>query len=138
MQAEKEGGLDRIEVADAGEVALVEQSLDDRPLGTGAQSSNGFVERPVGAEDVGTEMADDAALLLAADDLHRSESEADRAPLGVAEDEPGLVRGRAPARVGSVDVPAALHLEVRVNGDLGQPRQDVLAAGDGLVDVLAD
>ena len=51
-------------VADAGEVALVEQGDEDRHLGWREQAAAGLVGIPVGAEQVGAEVAD--RLLLVA------------------------------------------------------------------------
>ena len=64
---------------------LVEQRLAERPVGLGRQAAHGLVLVPVGAEQVGAEVADDAALLGSrGEQLDDAEREADG----------DLVRGR--------------------------------------------
>ena len=48
-----------VDVAGAGDGALVEQGGADGPVGVGAEAAEGLDRVPVGAEDVGAEVADD-------------------------------------------------------------------------------
>ena len=62
VDAFEEEGLRGVEGADAGEVALVEQGGADRHR-AGVQPAGGLTGVPVGAEDVGAEVADQAGLV---------------------------------------------------------------------------
>ena len=81
-----------------GEVALVEQREEHRPVGVGGDPAHGLVEVPVGAEQVGAEVADDVVLGVAVEHLEDAEGEADRLPLGVLEHRAGRVAGAPPPR----------------------------------------
>ena len=62
-EAGQEQHLGLVEVADAGQVALVEQGLADRATGVGEQPAHGFVGVPVRVEQVRAEVPDDARLV---------------------------------------------------------------------------
>ena len=64
--------------ADAGEVALVEQRRPDVPVRAAQQVGDGDLGVPVGAEQVGAEMSDEAAFVGRADEVDHPELGADR------------------------------------------------------------
>ena len=63
VHAAEEADLGLVDVADAGEVALLEQRVADRGVRVGPQVRQGHVGVPVGAEQVGSEVADQVVLL---------------------------------------------------------------------------
>ena len=69
VDAADEQGLDLVEVADAGQVALVEDRDADLLVGVLPEPAQRLVEVPVGAEDVGPEVADQPVLVGRRDDL---------------------------------------------------------------------
>ena len=87
--AGEEAELGAVDGADAGEVALVEQRLAERAVGVGRQPADGLVLVPVGAEQVGPEVADDLVLVLAQHQLDDAELEPDADPVADVEDDPG-------------------------------------------------
>ena len=101
------------------------------------ESAQRLVEVPVGAEDVGAEVADQGVLVRGRDEGHVVQPVADALPAVGGEDRADR-EGRAavPARAGPVDVPTAVHAEVRAQGAVvGQADEQVLAAGDHLAHV---
>ena len=109
------------------------------PVGRGQQPSYRLVEVPVRAEQVRAEVPDRVALLAALEQLDDRQPEADGLPFAVLEHHPHLVAGPAPPPLaGPVEVPRPVHLEVRVQGQVGaDPGQQVLAAADHLLHGLA-
>ena len=112
----QEAQLALVEVAEPGQVALVEDRVGDRAGRVGEQPPQRLVLVPVGSEQVGAEVTDDGVLGVAGDHLDDAEREADGGPVLGAQHDPGLVGGAAPAGARLVEVPGALHLEVRVQG----------------------
>src|SRR5215213_6467112 len=138
VDAAQETGLGLVDVARAGDGPLVEQGGADGPAGVGAEAAQGLGRVPVGAEDVGAEVADDLVLAGGGQQLADAESEPDRDPGLGAEHGPDLEVGAAPALPRAVQVPGPLHLEVGVQGGPGVgAQQQVLAAGGDLADGLA-
>ena len=137
---DRNAGSRGVEVADAGEVALVEQRLDRSARRVGHAAGGRPRQRPVAAEQVGPEMSDDGLpRRRAATTSTMPSRKPDRsATSALREHEPCLEGRRPPPRRRPVDVPGALHLQMGVEGDVGEPGQQVLAAADGLVDRLAD
>jgi phage shock protein A len=136
VDAEQEQRLHLVEVADPREVALVEDGDADLLVGVLAQPSQGLVEVPVGAEDVGAQMADQAVLLGGGHEVDVVQPVADALPVLGREHQPHLVR-RAPVPAGArpVDVPAAVHPEVGAQRPaVAETDQQMLAAGDHLGD----
>ena len=64
------------------------------------------------------------------DQFEGAEQEADGLPASVASTTRAWNARRPPRRAVAIDVPGALHLQVRVEGHLGQPGEQVLAAAD--------
>src|SRR3954447_26237859 len=58
-----EQDLGLVEAADAGEVALVEDGLADRPLGLAQQIPDRQLGIPIGAEEIGAEVTDQVNFL---------------------------------------------------------------------------
>ena len=73
--AGEEAQLGAVDRADPGEVALVEQCLAERARGVGGQPSDGLLLVPVGAEQVGAEVADDVVLAFAGEELDDPEAD---------------------------------------------------------------
>ena len=99
----------------------------------GTQAPRGLAGIPARCERIGTEVADQRLLGGRRHDGDVGEVEAHRLPLravgcGRPDDGPRLERGIAPALAASVDVPFALHLEVRVQRLIADPVQQVLPA----------
>ena len=95
MHAADEQRLDLVEVADAGQVALVDQRDADLLVGVLAQPAQRLVEVPVGAEDVGPEVADEPVLLGGGHDVDVVQPVADALPVVGGQDQRGR---RRPAR----------------------------------------
>ena len=95
VHAADEQRLDLVEVADAGEVALVDQGDADLLVGVLAQPAQRLVEVPVGAEHVGPEMADEPVLLGGGHHVDVVQPVADALPVVGGEDQRGR---RRPAR----------------------------------------
>ena len=95
-----EAQLGGVHVADAGEVALVEQRVAQRAVRLGQQAAYGLVGVPVGAEQVRAEVTDGRLLGVALEELDDAEREAHRDLVGGGEDDPGLVGGAWPALAG--------------------------------------
>ena len=134
QQAVQEAHLVDVLVAEAGEVALVVQGEEHRALGVGGHPAHGFVERPVGAEEVGAEPGHRVVLGRAVEHLDQAEGEPDRLVVGVLQHDPGGVRGASPPAVGRIDVPDAFHLQMGVQRDVAGPDEQVLAPADRVVD----
>ena len=130
---QQEQRLDLVEVADAGQVPLVDQGDADLLVGERAQPAQRLVEVPVGAEHVRPEMADEPVLLGGGDQRRCRAAGSRRTPTRRWRGPRGP---RRPARrchgvPGPVDVPAAVHPEVRAQGAaVVEPDQQVLAARD--------
>ena len=119
-----------INIADAGQVALIEQRLADRPLRLLPQAADRLGAVPVRAEQVRAEVTDDRVLVLARYHLHHREQVPDRLPGVVGQHDPDPVVGR-PAAAGRPDPPRAVHPQVRVHGlAVVGPDQQVLPARD--------
>ncbi len=132
-----EAELGGIHVADAGEPRLVEQGLLDRAVGLLPESAYGLVGVPVGAEQVGAEVTDQVGLAVTGHDLDEAESETHRDGVVGRQDHASGVGRPGPARPWPEHPPAALHLEVGVEGPTGvavDPREQVLATRGGLAD----
>ncbi len=130
-----EAELGGVHVADAGQVGLVEERLADGRLGLAVQVGQRALLVPVGAEEVGAEVADDLVLVVAGDQLHDAEREPDGDGPGVGQHHAGVGGGPRPALARPHHLPAALHLEVGVQRPARvvlDPGEQVLAAGDGL------
>src|SRR5580704_11740455 len=76
----QEQHLGLVQIADPGQVALVEQGFADRPAGFGGQPPDRLGAVPVRAEQVGSQMPGDLRLLAGPDQLDDSELIADRLP----------------------------------------------------------
>ena len=78
-------------IADPGQVALVQQRLADRPARAGAEPAGRLGEVPVLAEQIGPEVADHGVLPAGGQDLHDAELVTDRLPGCVGQNEPDAV-----------------------------------------------
>ena len=87
-----EAQLGEVHVADAGQPGLVEQRVGQRAVGLLAQPAYGLVLVPVGAEQVGAEVADRRVLLLAGEQLDDAEREADGQPVVGGQHDPRRCR----------------------------------------------
>src|SRR5215469_8126743 len=131
-EATQEQDFGLIEVADAGQIGLVQQRLADRPPGRGAQPAYGLGGVPVVAQQVRTQMADHALFRSGRQDLDDSQLVPDGLPFGILEYQPDPVIARRRVLRGP-DPPGTVHPQVRVNGDCAvDPDEQVLAARDGL------
>ena len=134
VDAADEQRLDLVEVADPGQVALVDESDPDLLVGMVAQPAERLVEVPVRTEDVGPEVADQPVLVGRGDDVDVVQAVADALPLVGGQHQADVVRRAAvPAGARSVDVPAAVHPEVGAQRPaVGEPDEQVLPAGHDL------
>ena len=126
----------RVDVAEAGDVPLVEES-DVRGARVGRDPSHGLRRVPVGTEQVGAEVSDDPILVGGRQHLDHREVEPDGVGTRDPDDRPRLERRTAPPLAGTVHVPPALHLEVRVERVGADAFEQVLPARDHLVHRLA-
>jgi hypothetical protein len=109
----QEKRLALVEVADAGEVALVEQGVGDLPVGSLPQAADGFIGVPAGAEQVGAEMVDERALPVGRHEVKFVQVIADGDGLRRVQHHPDQVgRPAARALVGTVHAPCAVHAQV--------------------------
>ena len=141
--AGQEERLRLVEVADAGEVALLEQRGTDLARRVGGQASYRFGLVPAAvevrrSEQVGAEMPDDGRLLCGAEQLDDRQPVADGEPALRAQDDSHLPVGAAGPRCPRPEqTPAAVHLEVAVQRQPGVGAgEQMLAAADHLDDGL--
>jgi hypothetical protein len=107
--------LGLVEVADAGQVALIEQRLADRDVRLRVEPAQHLVDVPVGAEQVRAEVTDELVLVRRHDDPQIMHAIARREPGGIADPRADHVLGvtvRTPA--GRHQVPRAVHPQVAV------------------------
>ena len=129
--AAQEQRLGPVNRAEAGQVALVQQGLADGPVRAGLQPPYRLGRIPAGTEQVGTEMAHYAFLVVTRQDLDHAEQVPERLPGVVGQDEPDPVITRQVV-AGRADPPGSLHPQVGVDGQPAvYPGQQVLAPGDG-------
>ncbi|MUL67703.1 hypothetical protein BOO86_24740 [Mycobacterium sp. CBMA 234] len=93
-----------------------------------------FVRIPVRAKEIGAEVCDGFLVAVSWEDFQGAEFCAYRLNLACFQDDSGPMVGPSGF---SVDLPLALHLEVRVDAGLGRADEQVLAAADDFVDVLS-
>jgi len=111
---------------------LVQQRLDKSPVRGCRHSPDSIRAIPARRQDVGTQMADQIALVIAGNDSHLHEPQSDRLPLLPHQPDPNLVlRSRAwPARRGAGG-PATIHPKMGMQGQarrpVGHSQQQVLA-----------
>jgi hypothetical protein len=132
VDAAQEQHLGLIQVADAGQAALIEQRLADGAARFGGQPPYRFGAIPVRAEQIWPQVPGDLILVAGANQLDHAELITDRLPGIVGEHQPDLV-AVLDLLGGPPDSPAAVHAEMSVDGEavLG-PGQQVLAARGGL------
>lgn len=135
VEAQKEADLGSIDVAQPGHHGLIEQRFTDRARWIRTQTTLRFVGIPVGAEQIGAEVANDALLLRPFQYVHDRKAESDgNVSIGL-ENDARLVAGMSPAIPRLVDVPRSIHLEVSVERDLvPDPEQKVFPARHDLID----
>lgn len=136
---EQEAELALVDIADTGEIALVQEGLAEGTGGVAQEVGEGPVGVPVRAEQVGAEVADGVVFVGGADQLQYGEAIADGRAVGVAQDRADLVcRAAAPALAVGVHLPGAVHPQVRVEGQAAlDAGEEVLAAGRHLQDGTA-
>jgi hypothetical protein len=110
----EEQHLGEKQIAHPGQVSLVEQCLADLPVRVGPEPPHRLGRVPVGTEQVGAEVADDASLVLGRHDLDDAKQVSERLPLVVAEDEPDPVITRQVV-TGRPDPPGPVHAQVGVD-----------------------
>jgi hypothetical protein len=135
----EEERLDLVEVADPGQVPLVEDRHPDLLVRLCPQPAQRLVEVPVRAEDIGPEMPDQPVLVGGRHDLDVVQAVPDALPPVVGEHHADVVgRTPAPLRSRSVDVPAAVHAEMGAQGPaVAEPDQQMLPARQDLGDRAA-
>lgn len=126
----QEAQLAGVDIADSGEVALVEQRLTDGPKGIGQQPTPGLVPIPVRAEEIRPEMAHGLLLIMGMEHLQHGQSVADGDPVGGPQDGPDLPMGStAPVFGGAINVPGAVHTQMSVQGPAPfEAKQQMLSA----------
>ena len=138
MDAREEAGLAPVDVSDPRQLALVQQGDADRHVRGREQPAFGLGRVPVRAQQVRAEVPHDGVLLVGPDHLKDAQGEPDGVGRGGAQHAAGREAGLPPAAPGRVDLPAALHLQVRMDGEPVLRRralhahQQVLAAGHHL------
>ena len=107
--------------------------------GSREEVAQGPVGVPVGAQQVGAEVADGPVLVGGAQQFQDGEAVADGGVGGGAEDRPDLVGGAAaPALAGGVHLPGAVHPQVGVEGEAAlDAGEEVLAARGDVQDGAA-
>jgi len=135
----QEQRLDAVEVAESGEVALVEQGQAHLTewVGTKPAYRFGLVEAVV--KHIRTQVAHDRVLVRGQEQVDDGKPVADGDPGHRPQHDPDLVvRPAAPPLVGRVEVPRAVHPEMRVQRHTAlDPGQQVLAAGHDLQDLAS-
>ncbi|BAS07271.1 hypothetical protein AHiyo4_06930 [Arthrobacter sp. Hiyo4] len=142
MQTGQEAGLAAVDVADARQVALVQQGDADGHVGCHTDPPLRFGRVPVRTQQVRTQVAHDAVLVRGADHFQDAKRESDGVRCRRAQNAPGGESRLPPAPSGRIDLPGAFHLQVRMDGEFPLLRsipvraqhahQEVLAAGDNL------
>ena len=135
--AAQEAQLVDIHVAEPGQVALLAQRDRDRHVGCDGDASHRLVGVPVGAEQVGSEVVEPVGLLGCREHLDHAEVEADGHGGRRLDHDPGLPAGPAPPLPRPVHPPLPLHLEVRVQHEVADAHQQVLAPAPHRVHRLA-
>ncbi len=100
MDAGQEAGLAAVDVADAGQVALVQQGHADGNVRGREQPPFGLGRIPVRAQQVRAEVPHDGVLLVGADHLQDAQGEPDGVGRGGAQHAPGGEAGLPPAAAG--------------------------------------
>lgn len=93
--AGQEAQLASVDIADAREVALVQEGLAEGAVRGGEEAFHGEVEVPVRSQQVRPEVADGLALLAGAQEFEDGEAVADGGVVGVGQDRADLVTGAA-------------------------------------------
>jgi hypothetical protein len=123
-----------IERAQTCEVPLVQQRLPNGVVGLSCDPPDGFVEVPIGPEQVGPEMPHNCALRRCRNELDHRESVSDDIMIISGEygtDFEGW--STTPASPARVDLPDAVHPEVGMQSEsVAQPEELMLAARDHL------
>src|SRR6266542_1523404 len=130
-----------VQVADAGEVGLVEERLGDRGRRVGGDAAYRLGRVPVRTEEVGSEVPDAGVLLVGRYQREVVHVVPDRRDTGRAQHHPDQVgRTGGPSLAGAEDPPLPVHAQVRVQGEpavaagCGQAEQQMLAAAGRLRD----
>ena len=133
IEAAKEADLVAVNVAGTGHDPLVDERLTDRPLGLIQEPFEDLVGVPIRAEDVGSEMSHHLVFPCRRDEFGDAQPRPHR-DMGLSGEDHTHVVGRAGPRLPrSVQIPAAVHLEVRMEGDLALgSEQQVLASRNHL------
>ena len=129
----QEQGLRHVHGAQPGEVALVEQRRADDGFGIGCEVRDGPFGVPALAEHVRSEVADQRVLVTRGDEVEHAEPGSYRR-VRVGRQHCSYRRiAPLPVEVARPHPPAALHLEVGVEGTTGrESMEDVLAHRDDL------
>jgi hypothetical protein len=134
MYAMEEEQLRSIERAETCEVPLVQQGLTNPTVGLIGDPPDCLVEVPVGSEQIGPEMTYDFVLGRRGNHLDDREPVSHCIMITGREYRADFKRGSAtPPPAARVDLPGAVHSEMRVQRELiAEPKQLVLAARDHL------
>jgi hypothetical protein len=138
INAGQEASFGLVQVADSGQVALVEQACANRSIRFAHQTPNSLGEIPIGSEQVWTQVPHRGLLRRCPKHLDNAQAEANAYPFARRQDEADLKTRAPPRPARAIDVPRTVHLEMSVHGDalLGADQQ-VLASGHHLQDHAA-
>lgn len=129
IEPAQEADLAAVDVANAGEVPLVEERFAHGALGAGSEAAHGLIGVPVVPEEIGTQMPDDARFVLRLQEVDHGEPKPHCHALGRAEHDPRLVAWSPPALAGLIHVPLSIHSKVGVEREVsGDSKEKVFAS----------
>lgn len=137
MDPREEAHLGPVHVPRSRHDPLIDQGDADLGIGHRPETSESFVRIPIAAEHVGTEVREPHGLHRRTEDLEEAQTMPDRETIIGGEDRPHLVSRASPRFAVAIHTPAALHAQVRMDGQVRVgPDEEVLAPGRRLANDL--
>src|SRR4029078_8962097 len=124
-----EAQLVAVHVSNAGQHSLVEEGLGQWTVRVGGEVGDGGSRGPVVTEEVRPEMGDHLHVALPLQHLQHPEIDACGLKIGGFQNDSYPITGAA-RLIDGVDLPAALHLQMRMDAGLADADEQVLTAAD--------
>ena len=112
MHTDQKAKLAPVDIAQTGEVPLVQQRQANRPLRNGTQPPECFIGIPIRPQQIRTEIADSLLLTAAREDPKNSELETNRLPAGRFQHRTGFEGRTTPPLTPRINVPKPFHFQM--------------------------